>query len=690
MKVAQWRVANTAKQTYPLVGSVTSGAGVSNPKHTYFNLITNDDSRNVWTIPNTDTILNTATASYLEYEITLTDTIRFDRFVLHGYAANNVIFKSKNELRWSVDNFTTNLGSFIALPSGYTRTSVDLYGTPLIQPGVIKFRVYFYAAKPLLQGGITYFPTQFLVQGNNNYNTSDNTPSFYGANDGNSTSVSIWKQNNTCASSTPLSKRICQNQLPHTWNGVTFTSFGTKTAHFINRSGCDSAVVMTLSIAKPSVGIATSADGYYPCAGQVKRFASIVDTLGIATGTTLTQWYKNDTLVGTGKFFSFAPYSLKVNDSIYFKSTLSNYCGSEEVLNSVAIKILGLKEGPEIGVSSITSVCNLGGTGFIKNTNTAGGGYWESSDLSVATVNAPSGGNGTFTNVGVGTTTLTYTKIGKNDCPSIASVILTVLPVPTITSTINSVCKNSLATLTASHAGGTWTSINNRCTINPTIGVVTGVNAGQGSIRYALTNAAGCSSTSSNLILIVLPQPAQPSISFEVGNTVNPLSGAVPSTAYCNNRTFTLAGNPVGGSWSSSNTAVITVNNAGVVSTVGMGTGSVIYTVTTNGCSNSRSIVGNIVGCAARGMNGIENGKLKMENEFTMYPNPAHSFIRLNVNSLMGAGSIVVTDLYGKQIKRQSLSMGTNTIDVSKLSKGIYFVSMITNEGKTTKKLVVE
>jgi hypothetical protein len=99
--------------------------------------------------------------------------------------------------------------------------------------------------------------------------------------------------------------------------------------------------------------------------------------------------------------------------------------------------------------------------------------------------------------------------------------------------------------------------------------------------------------------------------------------------------------------------------------------------------------VGNIVACAARGINGATNEQQETRNEFTMYPNPAKSFISLNVKTLIGAGSIVVTDLYGKQIKTQSLSLGINTMDVSRLSKGMYFVSTITSEGKTTKKLVV-
>jgi hypothetical protein len=93
--------------------------------------------------------------------------------------------------------------------------------------------------------------------------------------------------------------------------------------------------------------------------------------------------------------------------------------------------------------------------------------------------------------------------------------------------------------------------------------------------------------------------------------------------------------------------------------------------------------------CAARGINNV-NSRMSTDNDFTIYPNPANSFINLNVENVIGNGSIVITDLYGKQIKKQALSMGTNIIDIAKLPKGLYFVSTITSIGKNTKKLIVE
>jgi len=82
--------------------------------------------------------------------------------------------------------------------------------------------------------------------------------------------------------------------------------------------------------------------------------------------------------------------------------------------------------------------------------------------------------------------------------------------------------------------------------------------------------------------------------------------------------------------------------------------------------------------------------KPEIINEWAIYPNPTKGLVNLYVESVVGKGNIVIADVYGKQVKSQPLSLGTNTINIANLSKGIYFVSIITSDGKTTKKLVVE
>jgi hypothetical protein len=242
--------------------------------------------------------------------------------------------------------------------------------------------------------------------------------------------------------------------------------------------------------------------------------------------------------------------------------------------------------------------------------------------------------------------------------------------------------------LSTTTTGGVWSTVTTSyATVNST-GLVTSTNSGNAIIKYTVTNASGCSA-SATYTVTVNAFPLIPTIGYQIG-AINPQLGAGGSN-FCTNRSFTVVGSPSGGVWSK--TGVISVTSpAGLVTTGSLaGVGTLTYTFTNiNGCSSSRTIAGNVVVCAARGVNGIENGKLKMENEFTMYPNPAKTVIRLNVKTLIGAGNIVVSDLYGKQVKTQSLSMGINTMDVSTFAKGIYLVSMITSEGKTTKKLIVD
>ncbi|MCX6210635.1 MAG: PKD domain-containing protein [Bacteroidetes bacterium] len=79
--------------------------------------------------------------------------------------------------------------------------------------------------------------------------------------------------------------------------------------------------------------------------------------------------------------------------------------------------------------------------------------------------------------------------------------------------------------------------------------------------------------------------------------------------------------------------------------------------------------------------------EIKNKESFTIAPNPAKDIANINCNL---SGYLTITNLLGIEVKTQSLSMGNNRLDISNLSKGVYFVSTITNEGKTTKKLVVE
>jgi hypothetical protein len=149
-------------------------------------------------------------------------------------------------------------------------------------------------------------------------------------------------------------------------------------------------------------------------------------------------------------------------------------------------------------------------------------------------------------------------------------------------------------------------------------------------------------------------------------------------------------GDPSGGVFSVGNSNVLTINCSNIVNTVGLGSSDLTYTYTNAaGCSNSRSITGMVVNCASH-RNNITTAEQITSTDFILYPNPANFSVNLNIDKITGAGTIIITDLYGKTAKNQTLSMGTNTIDIANLIKGIYFVSIITSEKKITKKLMVE
>jgi Secretion system C-terminal sorting domain len=65
-----------------------------------------------------------------------------------------------------------------------------------------------------------------------------------------------------------------------------------------------------------------------------------------------------------------------------------------------------------------------------------------------------------------------------------------------------------------------------------------------------------------------------------------------------------------------------------------------------------------------------------------------HSGKYINIKCA-GATQIIVVDLLGKMVYQQPINI-TSTIANIKLSRGMYFVTVVTNEGRKTEKLIVE
>lgn len=123
----------------------------------------------------------------------------------------------------------------------------------------------------------------------------------------------------------------------------------------------------------------------------------------------------------------------------------------------------------------------------------------------------------------------------------------------------------SSITLANATPGGNWTSSNMAvATVGLTTGIVNGISAGVVNITYTVTNGFGCPA-SAIAVDSVLVVPIVPAIA---GN---------PNV--CLGATTTLSNTISGGTWSSSNTAIISINTAGVATGLALGTATITYTV---------------------------------------------------------------------------------------------------------------
>ena len=73
------------------------------------------------------------------------------------------------------------------------------------------------------------------------------------------------------------------------------------------------------------------------------------------------------------------------------------------------------------------------------------------------------------------------------------------------------------------------------------------------------------------------------------------------------------------------------------------------------------------------------------ENEVNIYPNPANE--KIEIEGLQ-AGQVEIINFQGKVVKNINLTMDITTIDISKLSSGVYSMRIKTDDGIIVKKLI--
>ena len=210
-------------------------------------------------------------------------------------------------------------------------------------------------------------------------------------------------------------------------------------------------------------------------------------------------------------------------------------------------------------------------------TDVTSGGSWSSSTGAVATVDA----SGNVTGVSNGTSTITYTI--PSGC--FTTVVVTVNPLPAAITGPNTVCMGNTISLNDITGGGIWSSTFPAVGTVDVTGDVTGITAGTTTISYTINT--GCAAT-----LVV---------------TVNSLFAITGNVEFCVGQSITLSDAAAGGTWSSVNPGIASVDAiSGVVTGTGPagGTTTIVYTLPT-GCSANVIVTVNTSPLPITGITGV-------------------------------------------------------------------------------------
>jgi hypothetical protein len=77
-----------------------------------------------------------------------------------------------------------------------------------------------------------------------------------------------------------------------------------------------------------------------------------------------------------------------------------------------------------------------------------------------------------------------------------------------------------------------------------------------------------------------------------------------------------------------------------------------------------------------------------IEKKVALFPNPSNSFVNISIpNEMVKKTTFILFDNLGKIIQIGDFNLFENKLDVSELSKGVYFIDMNYNQQKLTYKI---
>ena len=286
-----------------------------------------------------------------------------------------------------------------------------------------------------------------------------------------------------------------------------------------------------------------------------------------------------------------------------------------------------------------------------------------------------------------------YVEASSNSCASPRSpVTATINPVPALPSAVNvSRCDEGTLTLTANSAlgnslkwfitpsGGASVSTGSSFTTPP-------INST--TIYYVESNNGYCSSTNRRAVTASVIAAI---LSVTPGNSQNPGSVTLSATA--------TTGSTI--KWYSSATGGIALWTGGTYITPSINA-SVTYYVEAKRltCTTARIPVLAKIGLFPNPLdlkesisdNGFDVEKTKTHTHFTVSPNPAYDFVKIDISTSNNSNArIIIKDVLGKIVYQQKVSgQETHTWQTNNLAKGMYFISLHVDNALYTERVILK
>lgn len=414
----------------------------------------------------------------------------------------------------------------------------------------------------------------------------------------------------------------------------------TITYTYTDVNGCSNSATRTITVnGLPVVNVA-------PVPNQCSNGANVTLNFGTPAGGT----YSGPGVTGT----TFSPAAAGLGNHILtYSVTNANGCSSSTTFTIV------VNSAPTVTFGPVAPLC-IDGSPIQLLTGQPGGGSYSGTGVSGGMFNPQT--------AGVGVHTITYTFSNAAGCTGTATQTLTVEALPTVNlNNYADVCQDAPAfTLSGgTPAGGVYSGP----------GVFNGmfypsiVSAGTYNVVYTYTSAAGCVNTDAGSIT-VNALPAQPYITQV--STILTANSSVPGVSY---------------QWLDANQNPIPGATAQTYTVTGNG---VFYVQITdaNGCSSvSNRFLVDFTGIEEDLANGLN---------VEIYPNPNNGVFTLDILGAYGQEiGVTITDAVGKVVQKFDIPVDnmdklSRTIDLSGYSKGVYLISVNTDNRMINKKVVVQ